>query len=79
MRETRLLLTLLRKGQSFEIKKEDRKSFWVIGIIIMLFVIIPVCAAAGFLTYAMTLAFIERGGQTEGILFVILFLEHHIV
>ncbi|MBR0133052.1 MAG: hypothetical protein IJM14_08250 [Lachnospiraceae bacterium] len=75
MRETRLLLTLLRKGQSFEIKKEDRKSFWVIGIIIMLFVIIPVCAAAGFLTYAMTLAFIERGGQTEGILFVILFLS----
>ena len=75
MKESRLILTLLRKGQSFEIKKEDRKRFVVIGIIITLFVMIPVCIAAGFITYAMTLAFIEKGGRTEGMLFVVLFLS----
>ena len=75
MKQTFLLLTLLRKGQSFEIKKEDRKSFFAIGLIILMFVMLPVCFAAGFITYAMTLAFIEKGGQAEGILFVILFLS----
>ena len=75
MKQTLQILKLIRGGNSFEIKKEDRKSFTVIGILIVLLVMIPGCAAAGFITYVMTLAFIEAGGGHEGLLFVIQFLS----
>lgn len=75
MKQTIQILKLIRGGNSFEIKKEDRKSFTVIGILIVLLVMIPGCAAAGFITYVMTLAFIEAGGGHEGLLFVIQFLS----
>ena len=75
MKQTLQILKLIRGGNSFEIRKEDQRSFTVIGILIVLLVIVPGCVAAGFITYVMTLAFIEAGGGHEGLLFVIQFLS----
>lgn len=76
-RTIRLLIYAMTKSQELPKAKNKREkaTYTVFGGAALLFVMLPCCFITGLVSYTMTQALMEAGGQQQGMLFIIEFMS----
>ena len=70
MRNIKALINVLRKNTEMKLPKKGSKAtmYMSLGIIALCCIMIPCCLIVGYVSYVMTLALVEAGAPTAGIM-----------